>query len=81
MTQLVKNNPPGGAGACTEEAAKLAAASVNLLRSLAQVAAGAPTVVAEVPALLGFIAAAMLTGAAAADYAKCKDGAGPEKAK
>ena len=29
VTLLVKNNPPGGAGACTDEAAKLAAAGVN----------------------------------------------------
>jgi hypothetical protein len=79
VTQLVKQNPPAGA-ACTEEAAKLAAAGVNMLRSLGQVAAGAPTVIGEIPAILGFIAAAMLTGAAAADYANCKDKASPEGA-
>lgn len=80
VTLLVKQNPPAAGGACTEEAAKLAAASVNMLRSLGQVVVGAPTVVAEIPAILGFIAAAMLTGAAAADYADCKEKAGPEQA-
>jgi hypothetical protein len=79
--QLVKQNPPAAAAACTEEAAKLAAAGVSMLRSLGQVAVGAPTVIAEIPAILGFIAAAVLTGAAAADYANCKEKAGPEQAK
>ncbi|HEX2873263.1 MAG TPA: hypothetical protein VHP33_18520 [Polyangiaceae bacterium] len=78
---LVKQNPPAAGAACTEEAAKLAAASVNLLRSLGQVAVGAPTLIAEIPAILGFVAAAMLTGAAAADYVNCKEEAGPEQAK
>ena len=80
VVQLIKQNPPG-AGSCAGEAAVLAAATANLLRSLGQVALGAPTVVAEVPAILGFIAAAMQTGAAAANYANCRERTGPEAPK
>jgi hypothetical protein len=78
VTQLVKQNPPAGAGnSCVAEGTALAAATANLLGSLGRVVVGAPTLIAEVPALLGFIAAAMQTGAAAANYANCKDRSGP----
>lgn len=82
VLQLVKQNPPAGAGnSCVAEGTALAAATANLLGSLGRVVAGAPTLIAEVPALLGFIAAAMQTGAAAANYAKCKDRSGPVESK
>jgi hypothetical protein len=78
----VKQNPPTGAGdSCVAEGTALAAATANLLGSLGRVVAGAPTLIGEVPALLGFIAAAVQTGAAAANYANCRDKSGPVESK
>ena len=73
VIQLLKQNPPGGANSCTEEGVALAIAGANVLGSLGRVVVAAPSVVGEIPALLGFIASAMVAGAAAAKYVDCKE--------
>jgi hypothetical protein len=48
-------------------------ASGRMLGSLGAMVAAAPTVIAEVPVILGFIGNAAALGAAAAVYLNCKE--------
>lgn len=81
VTLLVKQNPPAGANSCSNEGAALAVAGANVLGSLGRVVVGAPTLIAEIPAILGFIAASVAAGAAAAKYVDCREQAGREVTK
>ena len=68
---VVNQNPP--AAPCMAEKAALAAASGTLLRSAGAMAVAAPTLLGELPAILGFIGSAIAVGAAAAQLANCQD--------
>jgi hypothetical protein len=72
--KLVSNYQPTSAvGQCTTEAAALVAASGRMLGSVGAMVVAAPTMLAEIPVILGFIGNAAALGAAAAVYANCKD--------
>lgn len=74
VSKLVSNHKPASAGGqCTTEAAALVAASGRMLGSVGAMVVAAPTVIAEVPVILGFIGNAAALGAAAAVYLNCKD--------
>jgi hypothetical protein len=74
VTQLVNNHKPTPAvGQCTTEAAALVSASGRMLGSVGAMVVAAPTLIAEVPVILGFIGNAAALGATAALYLNCKD--------
>jgi hypothetical protein len=74
VSTLVNNyKPPSAVGQCTTEAAALVAASGRMLGSVGAMVVAAPTMIAEIPVILGFIGNAAALGAAAAVYANCKD--------
>jgi len=74
VSKLVNNHrPPSAVGQCTNEAAALVAAGGRMLGSVGAMVVAAPTLIGEVPLILGFIGNAAALGAAAAMYANCKD--------
>jgi hypothetical protein len=74
VTKLVDGHKAAsGVGQCTTEAAALAGATGRMLGSVGAMVVAAPTVIAEVPVILGFIGNAVALGATAALYLNCKD--------
>jgi hypothetical protein len=74
VSKLISNyKPTATVGQCSTEAAALVVASGRMLSSVGAMVAAAPTMIAEVPVILGFIGNAAALGAAAAVYANCKD--------
>ena len=74
VTKLVSNHKPASAvGQCTTEAAALVSAGGRMLGSVGAMVVATPTVIAEVPVILGFIGNAAALAATAALYFNCKD--------
>lgn len=78
VTTLVNKNPPTTSSQCLPEKAALAAATGSLVRASGAVIFAAPTIAAELPAILGFIGSAITVGATAAALGNCEDKAAAE---
>lgn len=59
---------------CTKELVKLGAAGLAVAGTSAAMVAATPTVVGVIPSIIGFVGASVTFGAAAAEYAECRDG-------